>query len=196
MEKHLWKFDTSDFPDRSTVINPTFARIGDILNQTVPYTIPNYQREFKWGVEETQELIEDLESYSGKSGKNLFLGTIIFEVSSPDEIQVVDGQQRLTSILILLIACRGRADKMNELSFGQQIQNKIALLDAAGKVKGFRMATNDSIRQVFEYIGQRDWKGDFPEKLDGKSVKRQVNKIRDLYTKLPYERARPAAKPA
>ena len=78
------------------------------------YGIDYYQREYKWGRKQLQELVDDLtgcflESYqSGDASKQVasygdyFLGSIV--VSQRDDIRhIIDGQQRLTSLSILLI---------------------------------------------------------------------------------------------
>ena len=78
------------------------------------YGIDYYQREYKWGRKQLQELVDDLtgrflENYqSGHNRQDVanyshyFLGSIV--ISQEGDIRyIVDGQQRLTSISILLI---------------------------------------------------------------------------------------------
>jgi uncharacterized protein with ParB-like and HNH nuclease domain len=81
------------------------------------YTIDHYQREYKWETKQIQELLEDLtgsflENYEedhprervAKYGR-YFLGSIIISKKS-GENYIVDGQQRLTSLTLLLIYLR------------------------------------------------------------------------------------------
>jgi len=78
------------------------------------YGIDYYQREYKWGRKQLQELLEDLtgrflESYQpGDAAREVahyghyFLGSVV--VSQNDDVRhIVDGQQRMTSLSILLI---------------------------------------------------------------------------------------------
>ncbi|MEN8951814.1 DUF262 domain-containing protein [Planktotalea arctica] len=78
------------------------------------FGIDYYQREYKWGRKQLQELVDDLtgrflDSYQpGDASKDVahyghyFLGSIV--VSQNDDIRhIVDGQQRITSLSILLI---------------------------------------------------------------------------------------------
>lgn len=87
--------------------------ISDLLSNQ-KYTIDYYQREYKWTKKQITELIEDLEakfldSYEEDHSRidvekyrHYFLGSII--VSNRDGKQlIIDGQQRLTSITLLLI---------------------------------------------------------------------------------------------
>ncbi|HEY5521754.1 MAG TPA: DUF262 domain-containing protein, partial [Desulfuromonadaceae bacterium] len=75
------------------------------------YFIPYYQREYKWGTKQMLELVEDLSDeflnnyQSGHALKDVdrygmyFLGPVIVT----DDKYVIDGQQRLTSLTLLLI---------------------------------------------------------------------------------------------
>jgi uncharacterized protein with ParB-like and HNH nuclease domain len=83
--------------------------LSEILNER--YTIPYYQREYRWELKQIEELVFDLLTefkIHYKPGENLinvknygiyFLGPII--VTQDNEI--IDGQQRLTSLSLLLI---------------------------------------------------------------------------------------------
>ncbi len=71
----------------------------------VIYEVPKYQREYTWGAKEWETLFDDLM----ENDNGYFLGSIICINSSTDSInapkfEVVDGQQRLTTISLLLAA--------------------------------------------------------------------------------------------
>src|ERR1700733_5277973 len=87
------------------------------LLKGVKYSIDYYQREYKWQTKQIQELLEDLsvkflEDYQPgherkkvKDYPHYFLGSII--ISKKDSASfVVDGQQRLTSLTLLLMFLR------------------------------------------------------------------------------------------
>ena len=66
-------------------------------NNRRKYVIPKYQREYKWTAEKVQTLISDI------NNRDKFLGNIILNKVS-DYYEIVDGQQRITTILLILIA--------------------------------------------------------------------------------------------
>ena len=73
-----------------------------IFDRGVRYEIPLYQRAYAWGEKQLVELIDDI---SDVKATNYFIGSLI--VSKNKEcFEVVDGQQRLTS-LFLLLNCLG-----------------------------------------------------------------------------------------
>lgn len=164
------------------MFNPVRTRIEDVLNAPTQFAIPIYQRDFKWGKEEALDLVEDIRNCADTEGETLYLGTIILESSKEKKTFVVDGQQRLTTILLLLIACRMRAIELGFQNIGQSILAKVTFIDAAtGETEGVRLIASESIRDVFDYITKDSWKGEFPLKIGAKSVKRQAAKIRPIY---------------
>ena len=72
-------------------------------DKNIYYTIPKYQREYTWGVREWELLFNDIVS----NDNGYFLGSIIcVDISASSlgdtTLEVIDGQQRLTSLSILL----------------------------------------------------------------------------------------------
>ncbi|PJJ99186.1 hypothetical protein CO641_06215 [Lysobacteraceae bacterium NML91-0213] len=93
--------------------------LAKIFSDEYMFSIPAYQRPYSWGVDQAQELLDDLISYMRAGGTQLdesppyFLGSLVLIKSeSSPKAEVVDGQQRLTT-LTLLLACV-RAVTQNE----------------------------------------------------------------------------------
>ena len=167
------------------MINPVPENIQSVLNTSANLKVPKYQREYKWGTSEAGEFWEDLESYLETPDDHLFLGNLIFDIheASCKKIWIIDGQQRITTILILLIACRELAKKINALKIANKIQEKICFEDSTtGDNLGSRLTASESIRKAFDHICTDGWDGVFPEKISGKQVKRQSNRIKPIYS--------------
>ncbi len=88
----------------------------DIFCDKYLFSIPSYQRPYAWTTEEAGELLSDIAGACGPSGevKDLspyFLGSVVL-IKDPQsrEAEVVDGQQRLTTLTILLCTLRDLAD--------------------------------------------------------------------------------------
>ena len=74
------------------------------------FIIPPFQRNYAWTTEECEELFDDILT-AVKNNKNHYLGNIIYYEGENDgasfsENILIDGQQRVTTILILLCAIR------------------------------------------------------------------------------------------
>jgi hypothetical protein len=164
------------------MFNPVPTRLEDIFNSPAQFAIPLYQREYKWGKEEALELIEDLNSYKDSAGESLFLGNLIFEKTKDQKTIVVDGQQRLTTLMLLLIACRVRAKQLGLTRLEPKIQEKITFMSSTtGESQGCRLIASESVREVFEYMARDCWDGEFAESGGKKLAKHKVNKIKPIY---------------
>lgn len=119
--------------------------VRELLSDT-KYGIDYYQREYKWQTKQIVELVSDLttaflEEYQPQHERkdvasygHYFLGSIV--ISQPDEKkQIVDGQQRLTSLTLLLIYLhniqKDRADAVSieKMIFSEEYGEKSFNLD-------------------------------------------------------------------
>lgn len=90
--------------------------IGDIIEQNKrQFIIPVYQRNYEWYEKHCEKLFDDIVNAANKD-KRHFVGSIVYANMSEDRIRsyaIIDGQQRITTIFILLQALYSKAD--NEL---------------------------------------------------------------------------------
>lgn len=70
----------------------------------VNYIIPIYQRNYDWKIEQCKQLFDDLENVINKKLKSHFFGSIVNKAESKTEVVIIDGQQRITTISLLLLA--------------------------------------------------------------------------------------------
>lgn len=163
------------------MIIPKHAKIGDLYKTNAILSVPKYQRGFDWGKSEVFEMIMDI--IAAKETKaSLFLGTFVFDVSDKAELKIVDGQQRITSLTLLLVACRQHAKALGYHSLAHEIQKKISFTDeTTGEMSSERVFVSSSIADVFKYIADESWDGEFPVKIGSKYVKRQSTKLKGLY---------------
>lgn len=74
-----------------------------------PFVIPEYQRPYAWTDEQVETLFEDLWEFTAISGGteregSYFLGSIVAYENENGEQEIIDGQQRITSLFLLLRA--------------------------------------------------------------------------------------------
>lgn len=83
------------------------VRFLDLFNSTVQYLVPRWQRRYRWGNTQIRRLLDDMLAIADaeNSARPHYGGTMItvLESSGPVMVhRVVDGQQRLTTVSILL----------------------------------------------------------------------------------------------
>lgn len=124
------------------------------------YKIPRFQRPFSWDKGNIEEFWADA---VGSEATDYFIGSMVFfKHPKRDEHQVVDGQQRLTTITIILAAVRDALSKKGFNNLAKGIQNVIQRKDI-----------NDELRYVlrpetsYPYFQEHVQKFG-PAELDGK----------------------------
>lgn len=82
---------------------PEDTTIKDLLYTNINYIIPRYQRKYVWTEKNWNDMIEDIFRIIDNNNMNSehFIGSFILEKCSENQI-VIDGQQRLTTLTILL----------------------------------------------------------------------------------------------
>jgi uncharacterized protein with ParB-like and HNH nuclease domain len=94
----------------TTKIEAHERNIGDIFSDLYQFEIPPYQRPYAWEEEQARELLSDLldaMDNRGASGGLYFLGSIVLvKLPTNAQARVIDGQQRLTTLTILLSVLR------------------------------------------------------------------------------------------
>jgi len=79
--------------------------IGKLLNEN-RFVVPSHQRDYSWTEDEVVELFDDIEAAIAAGHKEYFLGLVVFQGGQADELTVLDGQQRLATVVIILAAIR------------------------------------------------------------------------------------------
>ena len=86
-------------------------KLHKVFSSDFQFEIPDYQRPYSWQVEHAEELFDDLWTFREQEdiSEEYFLGSIVLiKGDSSNQADVVDGQQRLTTLTILLAAIRDR----------------------------------------------------------------------------------------
>lgn len=97
----------------SSIINGKEYPLAKIFSSDFEFKIPPYQRPYAWTENEVTDLFEDLLGFSqNNQDEDYFLGSIVLikEEKSP-YAEVIDGQQRLTSLSILLAVIAASVDE-------------------------------------------------------------------------------------
>jgi hypothetical protein len=139
--------------------------VQTLLSKTGEYTIPVYQRNYAWEEPQIRQLIKDIiDSLKKSSTKKYYIGTLIVdktEINSKSLFETIDGQQRLTTLNILLIAIKNYPqfkhintewfERLN-LSFSNRQKSEEALLDLFGNSKIESKKYNPSILHAYDLV--------------------------------------------
>lgn len=138
-------------------LDPKLLSVGELFGEgEVHYEIPIYQRNYAWGVEQIEQLIEDIDVAARENAENYFLGNLVVARketapgSSVVTYEVVDGQQRLTTLYMLLSYL-----DVNELNAALTYQSRRAATDALAGLKTTEADAGSGIQTGFKIIESR-----------------------------------------
>jgi hypothetical protein len=125
----------------------------DIFCDKYLFTIPSYQRPYAWTTEQAGELLSDISIACGPKGevKDLspyFLGSVVL-IKDPQgrDSEIVDGQQRLTTLTILLCVLRDLADAETATDIHEYVCQKGHRI--AGTSEEFRLTPRQRDAEFF-----------------------------------------------
>lgn len=77
--------------------------IRALLEDRARYLVPMYQRNYAWGEGEITQLLQDVLDYqqklvSGKGPQTYYIGTLVVFARDDGSFEVIDGQQRFTTL--------------------------------------------------------------------------------------------------
>jgi uncharacterized protein with ParB-like and HNH nuclease domain len=117
--------------------------------------VPKHQREYSWEEEQVNQLLEDLLRAFNASSE-YFLGTIvtISDPKTPKILEIIDGQQRLTTTFLLLLALKNYAASIEGQDIiVQSIENDfLYTIDRKRKEKVSRIALNIDDNEFFQNL--------------------------------------------
>lgn len=89
--------------------------LGKLFSNDFDFVIPEYQRPYTWGADETMQLLSDLQSALERdTDEPYFLGSLVLvKEEGVTKSEVIDGQQRLTTISLILGVLRDLVDNQN-----------------------------------------------------------------------------------
>ena len=82
------------------------------------FIIPVYQRQYSWKKENCMQLMKDLKDIHKSNHESHFFGAIVFASKNDgkcEKLTIIDGQQRITTISLLLLAIRNYIRKHEEI---------------------------------------------------------------------------------
>ncbi|MGN8397966.1 GmrSD restriction endonuclease domain-containing protein [Helicobacter pylori] len=134
-------------------------------SQEKQFVIPVYQRVYSWGKEHCKQLWDDIIKTGGNNQiEGHFIGSIVFVhdgiyTTHHNELLIIDGQQRLTTITLLFIALRDHLNDEDELleKFSRQkIQNRYLINSDEKGDKKFKLFLSEPDRDTLLYLIDKD----------------------------------------
>lgn len=141
------------------------------------FNIPSYQRGYRWTTRQVKELLEDIEEFSKNSAKGIYCIQPLVVKKNGASWDVIDGQQRLTTINIIL-SCLNQ--EKYQLRYQTRPKSQAFLSDILNR-------TEEATENIDYYhmIQARDfvlrWKQNRVEKLTKNFTEVLLNKVKFIW---------------
>ncbi len=145
----------------------TEAKLLDFLKRSPQFIIPIYQRTYSWSSPQCQQLWDDiLRAGSNDAIGGHFIGSVVYieqglyQVSSQSPLLVIDGQQRLTTAMLIIEAlCRqlGEAEPIDGFS-AKKLRNYYLLNPLEDGERGFKLLLTQTDKDsLLALLRQKPW---------------------------------------
>ena len=84
-------------------LDPQNRLFSEMMSNSRRYVVPPFQRDYSWEQEQWEELWQDIEQMR-KSNTQHFMGYVVLQTEDERNFQIIDGQQRITTISLLILA--------------------------------------------------------------------------------------------
>lgn len=119
---------------------------GNIISNSEKYKVPQYQRDYSWDREQWEDLwqdILDIHKSPDDEREAHYMGYLVLQKHTIDELIVIDGQQRLTTLSIIILAALQILKKSNDEKRLKLIRRKYIRTQSAGSLlKIFKLELN------------------------------------------------------
>lgn len=150
------------------------TEIASLLAGDAIFSIPYFQRPYKWKADRLKQLNEDLLSLVDGENDRHFLGAVIIHgrrsnPSDPDIYDVIDGQQRITTLILYLLAVVKTLCLQKEFQEAARLFQKylVISLDTEGSSNLKIHSCKDDRVQLNNVYKELLADGNFREKISG-----------------------------
>ncbi|HRS02467.1 MAG TPA: DUF262 domain-containing protein [Bacteroidota bacterium] len=134
------------------------TKLQQIIEGEKQYVIPLFQRTYSWQEKEWRTLWNDLiELYEMETPRSHFLGSIVNmpAISVPEGIMkylLIDGQQRLTTIIIILTLLRDKAKENNNQLLADEINENLLINKFKNGIEHYKLLPTQGDRNTYNEL--------------------------------------------
>lgn len=103
------------------------VKLFDVLKDK-SFIVPLYQREYSWTLDQVSDLYYDLLDSDDKNG-HFFGSLLIYDDKVKDKMEVIDGQQRLTTLFLLLFSILKKLEGAGKSKAIERIKELLFIID-------------------------------------------------------------------
>lgn len=122
----------------------TMQTMREVFTSEKRYIVPRFQRSYIWGAEEWEVLWEDLQLLREGKEKIHYMGPIVLQLKDEKEFWIIDGQQRLATLTLLMLAAARQFMNWRDEAHGR------------GDMEAEKRHSERAERIISSFVGRRD----------------------------------------
>ncbi|MEL7332481.1 MAG: DUF262 domain-containing HNH endonuclease family protein [Cyanobacteria bacterium J06560_2] len=140
--------------------NTTNTTFRQLLGNGLTYRVPRFQRDYSWSADEWDDLWQDIVSlFEDDSEPAHYLGYLVLQSSDNKQFDIIDGQQRLTTLSVMVLAGLSHLEDLIKSGLDadknkrrkEQLQNSyIGYLDPVTLVPRSKLTLNRHNNQFYQ----------------------------------------------
>jgi uncharacterized protein with ParB-like and HNH nuclease domain len=131
------------------------------------FAIPVYQRNYDWTVKECQQLFNDIIRIADSNDNAHFIGSIVYvhddvySVTGLNELTIIDGQQRLTTITLIYSTLYRLSKQMGNENLVNRIQKMYLINEFAPETEKLKLKPTENNKEALHFILNSDGTDEF-----------------------------------
>lgn len=135
---------------------------GSLVRERARFVIPSYQRPYVWADDDVKDLLKDIVDAHDRNLAHYYLGTVLTSATregSDMVYELIDGQQRMTTVMLLALAIERHQGK------GKHAMSAFVLFQSEPRLT---FAIREQVQQLFgSWAGVERYSTPTPEELSG-----------------------------
>ncbi|MBP3041035.1 DUF262 domain-containing protein, partial [Bacillaceae bacterium Marseille-Q3522] len=171
------------------------TNLQEIIEGTKQYIIPMFQRTYSWGEKQWKQLWEDIvDLVEDNQSISHFIGSIVSipintNTHGVQQFLVIDGQQRLTTLFILLSAIRDSAKKQGEQNLADEIHHTLLINSYKSGEEKYKFLPTQVDKEYFKKLINLETIEDIENSLIVKAYQFYIKEIKEGSMKLSFLKA-------
>ncbi len=99
---------------KSNLLNTRTTNFIELVGNGRVYRVPQYQRDYSWEEEQWEDLWNDVIELHTRPDDSHYMGALVVEGQTDREFRIIDGQQRLATLSILVLAALAQLRRLAE----------------------------------------------------------------------------------
>ncbi|WP_417730840.1 DUF4268 domain-containing protein [Rosistilla oblonga] len=130
----------------------------EILSNNVQFLVPFFQRSYSWNRDNWERLGEDIQTLLAENlSRKHFMGPLVCALQSAvpgkvSQYQLIDGQQRLTTLSVLLTAIRDEAIRVDETDLADEIETQFLVNPYKNGINRYKLVPRTGDRELFSAL--------------------------------------------